>query len=48
MIGQADQDTLSCQIETPGVLLGRVFSRPSSGNTDDFKRMYLCHKGSVQ
>ena len=40
--------TLSCQIETPGVLLGRVFSRPSSGNTDDFKRMYLCHKGSVQ
>ena len=31
----------------PGGLLGRGFSRPPSGNTDNFKRMYLCHKGSV-
>ena len=40
--------TLCCQIETPGFLFGRVFSRPPCGNTDDFKYMYLCHKDSGQ
>ena len=32
----AKLSTLSCQIETPGFFLGQVFSRPPSGNTDDF------------
>ena len=38
----------AARLRPRGFLLGRVFSRPLCGNTDDFKRMYLCHKGSVQ
>ena len=40
--------TLSCQIRTARCLLGRVFSKPTCGNTDGFGYMYLCHKCTVQ